>query len=269
MPNFPVAKLSDTVVGMDFHNVIIPPAPAVVPWIPHGYIGALLLWNTPKFPAFSSGVVLVNGLPACTIGAMGYGGQLPLFVPGPPTFTNLLSYWRHHLLNIPKALGFMLKMIFANLAISAIAGAVAAVSPKGASTASFMYDVAGVDPDSRKSAWDVIKANFAAGTQWQTYVHLLIPPAPYPVGQASTAIGSPKVTINGGHIAMVGPLFAHSCSELPLVPNAHVIGSSNVFVGMTVEDMVRALAVQAAKGAVAYGVQQTSRAAGTTECSAG
>lgn len=268
MPNFPVAKLMDTVIGADFHTVFIPPAPAPAPWIPHAYMGCLLLWNTPKFPAFSSGLVLVNGIPACTVGAMGYGCHLPILIPG-PTFTNLLTYWRHHIVNIPKALGFMLKLVFANLAISAIAGAVAAVAPKGAggAAASFMYDVAGVDPDSRKSAWDVVKANFAAGTQWQTYVHLLIPPAPYPVGQAATAIGSPKVTVNGGHIAMVGPLMAHSCSELPLVPNACVLGSTNVFVGMSIGDLVRAIVVQAAKGAVTYGTQRAS--AGKTECTGG
>lgn len=268
MPNFPVAKLMDTVVGMDFHNVIIPPAPAVIPWTPHGYVGALLLWNTPKFPAFSGGLVLVNGIPACTVGAMGYGCHLPIFVPGPPTFTNLLSYWRHHLTNIPKALGFMAKMILANLAISAIAATVAAIAPKkGGAAASFMYDVAGVDPDSRKSAWDVIKANFAAGTQWQTYVHLLIPPAPYPVGQAATAIGSPSVTVNGGHLAFVGPLVAHSCSELALVPNACVIGSSTVFVGVSIAELVRAIAVQGAKAAVSAGVQRAG--AGNNECSGG
>src|SRR5258706_11150606 len=110
MPNFPVAKLMDSViVGMDFHTVFIPPAPSPIPWTPHVYTGRLLLWNTPQFPAFSGGIVLVNGIPACTVGAMGYGLHAPMFVPAPPTFTNLLSYWRHHLINIPKALGFMMK----------------------------------------------------------------------------------------------------------------------------------------------------------------
>jgi hypothetical protein len=249
MPNFPVATLGDTVVGVDFHTVL---TPLPTPWTPHAYIGRLLLWNTPQFPAFSSGLVLVNFMPACTVGAMGYGIHAPILVPCPPPFTNLMTYWRHHLINIPKLLGFMMKMIFANLAIAAIAAAVASISDKGAA---FMYDVAGVDADHRKSAWEVIKSNFAAFTQWQTYVMLLIPPAPYPVGQASTAIGSPNVTVNGGHLAFVGPLVAHSCSELPLVPNANVLAFRNVRVGVSIADLVRAIAVQTAKGLVAFGVQ--------------
>jgi hypothetical protein len=271
MPNFPVARLMDTVIGaVDFHTVFIPPAPAPIPWTPHGYLGRLLLWNTPQFPVFSSGLVLVNGIPACTVGAMGYGVHIPIFVPAPPTFTNFMTYWCHHLINIPKALGFIMKTIFANLAISGVAASIAAISSKnggGAAAASFMYDVAGVDPDHRKSAWEVIKANLSMFTQWQTYVHLLIPPAPYPVGQASTAIGCPKVMVNGGHIAFVGPLLAHSCSELPLVPNAHVLGFCNVYVGMTLADLARAIAVQAAKGAVAFGIQQAGKPGQTgTSC---
>jgi hypothetical protein len=45
-----------------------------------------------------------------------------------------------------------------------------------------------------------------------------------------------------------------SCSDLPIVPNAAPIGFSNVLVGVSIADMVRAIAVNAAQGAVSLGV---------------
>jgi hypothetical protein len=47
---------------------------------------------------------------------------------------------------------------------------------------------------------------------------------------------------------------ATSCSDLPIVPNAATVGFSNVMVGVSIADMVRALAVNAAQGAVSAGV---------------
>ena len=121
--------------------------------------------------------------------------------------------------------------------------------------------------------WGSIKGSFAAYTQWQTWAKLLMPPVPYPGGQGSAAIGSPNVTVNGGALAFVAPLMATSCSDLPIVPNACTIGFSNVMVGVSVADMVRALAVNAAQGAVSLAVQKgvdraTERdgAAGKTSC---
>jgi len=63
--------MMDSVIGIDVHMV------APIPGIPiHPYCGSLYLWTTPQFPTFSSGVVLINGMPACTVGF--YGNQLPL-----------------------------------------------------------------------------------------------------------------------------------------------------------------------------------------------
>ena len=90
MPLFPAAKLMDPVVGLDFHTVLEPP-PAPVPMVPHPYLGAIYLWNTPQFPTFSGGLVLINGLPACTVGAMGYSAHIPMGLPAPPPFTNLMT----------------------------------------------------------------------------------------------------------------------------------------------------------------------------------
>jgi hypothetical protein len=250
MPLFTAAKLMDSVIGLDMHAVIIPPAPAPIPMVPHPYIGAIFLWNTPQFPSFASGLVLINGMPACTVGAMGYGAHIPQGLPAPPTFTNLMTYWRHHLTQVPKALGLMLLTTFANMAIAGIASLI----PKPASAEDFLKDVTGIDTSSSAAAWETIKSNFSSFTKWQTWVHLLLPPLPYPGGQASTAVGSPNVTVNGGNLAFACPLVAASCSDLPVVPNAATLGFGTVMVGVSIAALVRGIAVQAAQGAVSAGV---------------
>ena len=250
MSLFPAVKLMDAVVGVDLHAVIIPPAPAPVPMLPHPYLGAIFLWNTPQFPAFSSGLVLINGMPACTVGAMGYSAHIPQGLPAPPTFTNLTSYWRHHLTQVPKALGLMLLTTFANIAIAGIA----ALIPKPPAAEAFLKEVTGIDTSSKAAAWGSIKGSFESFTKWQTWVHLLLPPLPYPGCQGSTAVGSPNVTVNGGNLAFACPLVAASCSDLPIVPNAATIGFSNVMVGVSFAALLRGIAVQAAQGAVSTGV---------------
>jgi hypothetical protein len=239
----------DPVVGVDFHTVLEPP-PVPIPLVPHPYLGALMLWSTPQFPAFSGGLVLINGMPACTVGAMGYSAHIPMGLPAPPTFTNLMSYWRHHLIQVPKFLVLMMLTTFANIAIAGIASLI----PKPASAESFLRDVTGIDTSSRASAWETVKGSFSAFTKWQTWIHLLLPPIPFPGSQGSTAIGSPNVTVNGGPLAFSAPLVAASCSEIPFVPNAATLGFSNVMVGVSVADLVRGIAVHAAQAGIAHAV---------------
>jgi hypothetical protein len=57
---------------------------------------------------------------------------------------------------------------------------------------------------------------------------------------------------------------ATSCSDLPIVPNAMPVGFSNVLVGVSFAQMLRAIAVNAAQGAVSAGV-----AKGVARASAG
>jgi hypothetical protein len=258
MPLFPAAKLMDGVIGLDFHTTMIPPSPSPIPMVPHPYFGSIFLWNTPQFPAFSSGLVLINGMPACTVGAMGYSCHIPELLPAPPTFTNLMTYWRHHLTQVPKALVLMGLTMIANIAIAGIA----ALIPKPASAESFLKDVTGIDTSSRAATWETIKGSFSSFTKWQTWVHLLLPPLPYPGAQGSTSIGSPNVTVNGGPLAFACPLVAASCTEIPIVPNAATLGFSNVMVGVSIAAIVRALAVNAAQGAVSAGVGYGVKKAG-------
>lgn len=244
---WPASKMTDMVIGLDFHAVIIPPAPAPIPMVPHPYFGLIYLWMTPTFPKVN---VLINGLPAVTAGAMGYSVHIPMGLPAPPSMLNL-AYWRRYLINIPKALMLVALTLMANLAIAGISSLF--VQPNSA-TGRFVKDVTGVDTSSWGGVWGSIKGSFAAYTKWSTWVKLLMPPIPYPGGQGSAAIGSPNVTVNGGPLAFVAPLMATSCSDLIIVPNAATVGFSNVMVGVSIADMARALAVNAAQGAVSAGV---------------
>jgi hypothetical protein len=231
------------VMGVDFHTVIIGLVP--VPMTPHPYFGVIFLWTTPTFPKIN---VLINKMPACSVGSMGYGAHIPMGLPVPPTMMNL-GYWTRHLLNIPKSLMLVALTLLANMAISGIASLF--IKPDSA-TGKFLKDVTGVDPTS--SSWDTIKGSFSAYTQWSTWIKLLMPPVPFPAGQGSSAIGSPNVTVNGGGLGFVAPLMSTSCSDLPIVPNAMAIGFSNVLVGVSLGDMIRGIAVNAAQGAVGAGV---------------
>ena len=243
MPLWPAAKLTDMIVGIDVHAV------TPIPGIPvHPYFGVLFLWHQPTFPSAN---VFINGMPACTVGAMGYSVHVPQGVPvNPPN----CPYWKRYLTNIPMALTLMGLTILANIAIAGIASLI----PKPNSAESFLKDVTGIDTSSKASTWESVKGAFSAFTQWQTWVKLLMPPIPYCGSQGSTAVGSPNVTVNGGPLAFVAPLVATSCSDIPIVPNAMTLGFSNVLVDVSFAAIARGLAVNAAQGAVGVGVSKVA-----------
>ena len=178
-----------------------------------------------------------------------------------------MTYWRHHLIQVPKLMVLMGLTALANLAIAGIASLI----PKPDSADSFLHDVTGIDTSGRASAWEMVKDAFSSFTQWQTWVHLLLPPIPYPGSQGSTAVGSPNVTVNGGPLAFTAPLVAASCSEIPVVPNAATMGFSNVMVGVSIAALIRGIAVHTAQAgishAVAAGFGRATRGAGGNQCS--
>jgi hypothetical protein len=261
---WPAVKMTDMVVGVDLHTILIPPAPAPIPMVPHPYFGVIFLWMTPTFPKVDT---LINGMPACTAGSMGYSMHIPQGLPVPPTMLNL-GYWRRYLLNIPKQLMLVALTLLANIAIAGISSLF--VKPDSAA-GRFVKDATGVDTSSWKGVWESVKGCFTAHTKWQTWVKLLMPPVPYPGGQGSSAIGSPNVTVNGGPLSFAAPLMGTSCSDLPIVPNAVTLGFSNVMVGVSLAEMARAIAVNAAQAAVsaavAAGVERAGRGAGKHQCS--
>jgi hypothetical protein len=258
--HWPAVKMTDMVIGVDLHTVLIV---VPVPMLPHPYFGVIFLWMTPQFPKVDT---LINGMPACTAGSMGYSVHIPQGAPIPPTMLNM-GYWRRYLLNIPKALMLVALTMLANLAIAGISSLF--VKP-GSETGKFIKDVTGVDTSSWDGVWGTIKGNFAAYTQWSTWIKLLMPPIPYPGGQGSSAIGSPNVTVNGGALGFVAPLMGTSCSDLPIVPNAMPVAFSNVLVGVSLGDMVRAVLVNAAQASVSAGVSagvdRLGRGAGKHKC---
>ena len=251
MPNWPAAKLGDSVIGIDIHKVGFPfaPVPAPPPGvpIPHPYFGLLYLWLTPQFPKMN---VFINGLPACATGAMGYSAHIPFGIPYPPSMLNF-DYFRRHLLNVPKQLVLVALTMFANMAISKIASIF--VKPDSA-TAKFVQDVTGTALSQQGSVTTAIKGGLSAYTKWQTWAKFLIPPLPFPGAQGSSAIGSPNVQVNGGPLGFVAPLMSVSCTEFVWVPNAMTLGFSNVKVGVSVAAMVRAIAVHAAQTGVSKAV---------------
>jgi hypothetical protein len=235
---WPAAKLLDMVIGIDVHAVVGVPI--------HPYFGLIFLWHTPEFPMAN---VLINGMPACSVGAMGYSVHIPQGIPVPPTPTNA-PYWKRYLTNILMGMVLMTLTIMANIASAMIA----AFIPKPPSAEKFLQDVTGIDTTTTASTWQSIQTSFSSLTKWQTWVKLLMPPIPYPGAQGSTAVGSPNVTVNGGPLAFVAPLVATSCSDIPIVPNAMTLGFTNVMVGVSIADLVRGIAVSMAQAAVATGV---------------
>jgi hypothetical protein len=262
MALWPAVKMNDMVIGMDYHTIIIPPSPAPIPMVPHPYFGFIYLWMTPAFPKVNT---LINGMPACTSASMGYSFHIPQGLPVPPSMLNL-AYWRRHFLNVPKQLLLVALTLMANMAISGISSLF--VKPDSA-TGKFVKDVTGIDTSSWGGVWDSVKKSFAEYTKWSTWIKLLMPPIPYPGSQGSAAIGSPNVTVNGGPLAFVGPLMGTSCSDIMIVPNACPIGFSNVLVGVSIADMIRGLAVNAAKGAVKYGLGKATNRPGKKDCGCG
>ncbi len=238
MPLWPASKLMDMVIGVDLHAVVGVPV--------HPYFGPIYLWHSPKFPMAD---VFINGMPACSVGAMGYFVHIPQGVPVPPTPTNA-SYWTRYLTNVAMGLVLMTLTILANIAIAGIA----AMIPKPKSVESFIQDVTGINTTDATTTWQSITASFSAFTKWQTWVKLLMPPIPYPGAQGSTAVGSPNVTVNGGPLAFTAPLVATSCSDLPVVPNAMTLGFSNVLVGVSFAELIRGIAVSTAQSAISTGV---------------
>jgi hypothetical protein len=249
---WPAVKLLDMVIGIDVHAVIGVPI--------HPYFGLIYLWHTPKFPMAN---VFINGMPACSVGAMGYSIHIPQGIPVPPTPTNL-PYWKRYLTNVLMLTCLMTLTIMANNAIAMIATLI----PKPVSAEKFVKDVTGIDTTNTATTWQSISTSFSAFTKWQTWVKLLMPPIPYPGAQGSSAVGSPNVTVNGGPLGFVAPLVATSCSDIPIVPNAATLGFTNVMVGVSLADMVRGIAVSMAQSAISTGVKAGVKA-GIGKLSAG
>ncbi len=238
MPNFNAVKLTDFVVGVDVHPL--------APGVPiHPYFGPIFLWHSPQFPKSN---VFINGMPACTIGSMGYYLHIPQgAVPVEPTNA---PYWFRYLTNVVMGVVLMGLSTLANIVIASISSI---IPNKPACIDDFIGEVTG-STGATSQGWAMVGTSFSIFTSWQTWVQLLMPPIPFCGSQGSTALGNPKVTVNGSPLAIVCPLAATSCSMIPVVPNAMPLGFSNVMVGMSIDDLIKGLLVNAVKSGISAGI---------------
>ena len=192
---WPAAKMGDMVIGLDFHSVSIPPVP-VVPMVPHPYFGAIFLWMTPGFPKVNT---LINGMPACTSGAMGYSVHIPMGLPIPPSMLNM-AYWRRYLLTYLRRLCWLRSRCWRT-------------SPFPAFQPCSCPRIRRPESSSRMLPVLTPLVGAAFGGRSKE-VSLLTPvvhvdqtadaPVPYPGGQGSAAIGSPtsRSTVARWHSAL-------------------------------------------------------------------
>jgi hypothetical protein len=235
---FPAVSFGSAVIGLDFHSQTVPPAPPAP--FPVNHAGTVFLWLTPQFPMMN---VFVNSTPACAVGAMGYSVHIPVGIPILPMNP---GYWTRYLTHVAMAL------TLAGLTIAALSAALPLPKPAEA----FVKEVTGIDTTSLLTFCTTTMTAFTAYTKWQTWAKLLMPPAPFPISQGSLAIGSPTVSVNGGAMAVVCPLAAVSCSDIPIVPNATTLGFTNVLVGIKPGELASAFAASAAQAAIQFGLQK-------------
>ena len=237
---FPAAKLGDAIIGMDFHTTtmtVVPPVPC--PMFPHPFIGTILLWHSPKWPMAN---VFINGVPALTVGAKSISAHLPLPPPAAPTPPPQITF-KWWLTNVMTA---GISAIF-SMILNMIGSATGTLTPTARCPQSELPQ-----PVENQTDWQKIQAVLPIQS-WLQLFQMLLPPVVMPLAEASSSIGSPTVTVNGAPLAFVGPLTASSCSQIPLVPNANVMGFSNVMVGVTLKELVMQFAWNAINGLAAMG----------------
>jgi hypothetical protein len=103
----------------------------------------------------------------------------------------------------------------------------------------FIQKATGLSSKDEKKAWKKIQSYYSKSSKSNQWKVLQMPPILYPGGQGCLIMGSSKVTVNGAPMAYVFPMNAASCTDLQTIPNASVMGTSNVFVGVTYADMMK------------------------------
>jgi uncharacterized Zn-binding protein involved in type VI secretion len=239
---FPAAKLGDTIMGLDFHTTtqtIVPPVPC--PFFPHPFVGSIMLWHSPDWPMAN---VFVSGIPVATVGAKSISAHIPLPPPAVPTPPPQITM-KWYLTNLATV---ALSSVF-SLILSLIGSATGTAVPTARCPDSEL-------PQSvtNKSAWQTITSGLGMSS-WLQIFQKLLPPVVFPIAEANCSIGSPTVTVNGAPMAMVGPLFACSCTQPPtsLAPNAAVMGFSTVMVGLTFTELITQLFWNSANAAASWG----------------
>jgi hypothetical protein len=222
MPVFPAVKGGDMMVGVDVHKVYGVPV--------HPYNGTITVHTTPKFPMCN---VTVNSMPACTIGASSVMPHVPQGTPIDPS--NFL-YGKKDKVNTKMMQELLKHTIDSRKTILNLK----AITLRDKSSEKFVQKATGLTTKEDAKTWEKIRSDFSRSSKSNTWKALNVPPTPYPGGQGCIIAGSSKVTVNGAPMAYVFPMNAASCTDIQNVPNASVMGVSNVFVGVTYTDMMKA-----------------------------
>ena len=258
---FPATKLLDPIMGLDFHTTLpaplVPPLPPI-PLFPTPFMGPILIDFKPT--------VLINFRPAAGSGATAVSFHMPpLPWPWPPI--------SHRPMITAAIMALMTAPFTAMLEMGrAKVQALAAGSNNETLKRGFVADLLGSShvtppPSEDQAAGDAMKVGsgntgtfkfsriFPMFASPQAFIGFLVGLIPLPVANASVNIASPTTTVCDAPLGMMIPLGANSCSDIPIVPNAAVVGFSNVLTGMSIGDFLGQLAWNAIKGAATKGFQ--------------
>ncbi len=233
---FQCTKSLDVIMGLDFHGALpTPPAiPAPFPMMPHGFINPIMI--------DTKGTVLINGTPAAGAGATAVGCHMPPslplpWTPMPITFRGLIT--------AAIVAGFLPAIIAAGSMVAGLLGSLV-----GSATPESVL-LAGAD-DAGGAAERWFMRAFPMFQSFGAFMGMLAGLLPYPIANGSITIGSPNVLAEDTPMSMGTMPFCNTCSDLPIVPNAMVIASSNVMVGIDLAAVVEQLAWAAVFGAAGH-----------------
>ena len=263
---FPATKLLDPIMGLDFHTTLpaplVPPLPPI-PFFPTPFMGPILI----DFKA----TVLINFLPAAGSGATALGFHMPpLPWLWPPIshrplitaaimalitapFTAMLEMARGKMVALAAASG---NPTFQRGFVADFIGS-SHVPPADQTAQGTSYSPAGGDQGS--FSFTRLFPMFGSPGAFLGFLAGLLP---LPIANASVAIASPTVTVCDTPLGLMIPMGAKSCSDIPVVPNAMVLGFSNVLTGMSIGDFLGALAWNMLKDGATAGFQAGLKGAG-------
>jgi RHS repeat-associated protein len=252
---FPAAKMLDMVIGLDNHTTLPAPIPPPagplppLPLFPAPFAGPILLSVQPT--------VLVNFMPAAGSGAVAIGFHMPpLPWPWPPiTFGAILKSAIMAVVQAP----FMALLELARGQLSGLAaGSTNPVLKNG-----FVQGFLGQPPGGGGQGGSDITIGrfFPMFGSPQAFLGFLAQCMPLPVANGQATIASPTVSACDSPMALAMPMGGNSCSEIPIVPNASVLGFSNVLTGMSLSQLLGVMAWNAASAAAAQGLKKGSEAA--------
>jgi RHS repeat-associated protein len=224
---FPASKLGDLIIGVDAHTITLPPPAPPIPLTPHPFIGYIFLWWSPNFPSYN---VFVNGMPALTLGAKSISAHFPM----PPGI-----WW----IKLPCPAKFFIThytTVLLSTLFSVVLNTVGSMT--GTTVPTTRTPDSQMDPPPENPLiWAALSAQIK-GFSWMSILRMLLPPVVLPISEGDVNMASPTVTVNGGPMSFVGPLFSGSCSEIPIIPNSNILGFSNVMVGVTLKEILMQLA---------------------------